>query len=429
MRGTRQSKANHFLIVLICLTQCVPSFIFSAVAPLPQGELRMGRTGTWNKDHNAVYFELTKAVQKWIENLEPVAVRVSLDGSSLPAKSVEYDRQRADLSKLSQDLKTALFQGMASSSLQILREKLVDSRKRASSYPDLGPQIQESLLVEGAYYWNLGNKKSSRSLIERAIRIHPHGVLPTFAEWDQNNTNFNTEAFDGFIHQIRAQTVRNCLMVIETTPSKVQLKINGFQLENSQEVALASGFQHHLEVTQDGFLGQKRKVSCLGPERRKWRFHLAKRVPVHEFEREIDETILSSQKSKSMILIEPEKEHFKLFLYTPGKYLDEIPLSQPIKLAEVQQGNVMEQSPLVSDAIVSLFDKHQLLASDLRLNDQDFVQIPSPFRGEMALARTEKRWIDSPVFWGIVGGILVGGAITYFANRKQSSTATSEDWE
>ena len=80
---------------------------------------------------------------------------------------------------------------------------------------------------------------------------------------------------------------------------------------------------------------------------------------------------------------------------------------------------------------MNLFEKHKLLASNLQVteigknNDSSLLQ-----NSVNAGVKTGKTtWLESPVFWGIIGGVLLGGAVTYFANQRGNSTSVSSDWE
>lgn len=50
------------------------------------------------------------------------------------------------------------------------------------------------------------------------------------------------------------------------------------------------------------------------------------------------------------------------------------------------------------------------------------------FKPEVRVESRGKSWIESPVFWGIVGGVLLGGAITYFATQNKGTSTTTSDW-
>ena len=112
-----------------------------------------------------------------------------------------------------------------------------------------------------------------------------------------------------------------------------------------------------------------------------------------------------------------------------GKYLDEIPLQREIKINTVASADFEKENPIASDAAISLFRKHQLLASDFRATDSKLGDLSGTLRSDVNFSREKKSWLESPVFWGIVGGILAGGAITYFATRDNSPGTTTSDWE
>ena len=127
--------------------------------------------------------------------------------------------------------------------------------------------------------------------------------------------------------------------------------------------------------------------------------------------------------------MKPHKEHLKLFLYSPGEFLEEIPLTHSVRIAQSEMSGLDESNPINSDAMLQLLKKHELLASNAHIPQLEPLNIAYPFSAQSKMQAKEPAWFESPVFWGIVGGLLVGGGITYFATQDKSSGTTSSDWD
>ena len=419
---------QSFIVIILVTLQCSS---FSAVAAIhPQSGYWIGvqQLGDWKSEEEAVYPELIRQVQKWVENIDSLNVQVAL--SSIPANKtqINLEKLKFQLAQATEKLKKVLVSTDNKETTSVLFNRMIELRKRSSGNSNLGPEIQESLVIEAAYYWKQGRWALSTAAAERAIKIHPKGQISSLAEWDSlSSANFNIDAFDSFIEQIKAKQTRNCIIEIDTVPNFVEVKVNGFLMGSIKEVALVPGGAHHLELIAKGFKSREQIVHCKGLEHKRLKISLEQNREPSQIE---VAKLNRMSNSKSMILIEPIKDTFKLFLYTPGNEMDEIPLRNPLRLANLGLGSDLIVGPS-TDATIALFEKHKLLASNLQVteigknNDSSLLQ-----NSVNAGVKTGKTtWLESPVFWGIIGGVLLGGAVTYFANQRGNSTSVSSDWE
>lgn len=426
MRRRLESFWGRWTIVFLCSSLTFPVSTFSALTPsTPEAKIFVGKVGVWDKSHQEAFPHLIRQVQSWVENLDDAAIQVSSKRIELDTNRIKVDRLKGELIEVSDQFKRALISGESKANLEILEQKMFDLRRKASGISELGPEIQTSLLLESAFKWKLGGSPDSRSLIERAIRIHPEGILPALFDWEGAATEkFNIDAFDEFASKSKAKTIRSCSILFVIEPEEVELRVNGFLVGEKNKLSLMPGYSHHLDISRAGFESYKQRISCRGVEHKKM---IVKLKELKSNRRTSIESASNVHSNRGMIVIEPNKDRFKLFLYTPGKRFDEIPLAYPITLADITDSESTTKSPIVSDAVIGLLEKHNLLAYDLALPETSSKHTPSVFQGEMRLDKSEKTWFNSPMFWGIVGGVLVGGAITYFATRN-TNTVMGE-WE
>lgn len=411
-------------IVVLVLSQMFPYSILAAPNPSSVRSLSLNKTGYWGKNQEAVYPELVRRVQKWIENIEALDVKVSPSSNLVKKADFENDRLRLNLTEATERLRKALLVGSNRDITVALLSELRNSRARAAGRSDLGEEIQAAWFVEAAHHWVTNNELECRRALERAVRIHPLGQVPSILEWDQATTEtFPIDSFESFVSRVQAEQVRSCELNLAPNAAVFKAKINGFPSGRGTSVNLVPGDVHHIEIQAPGYEVKKEKVSCDRPGKKRVVMVLKKQkdaAVVKEFnQRDLYE-------GKSMILIEPFKDQFKLMLYTPGRDFDELPTRYPIRISDMGSDYGSSTGPIATDAALAIFEKHKVLASDLR----------SPYlvsnSGGNLNYRTENEqtqtvWFKSPVFWGVVGGLMLGGAITYFSNRKTSST--SSDWE
>jgi hypothetical protein len=411
---------------VLIFSQSFPFSVYAANVPNSSQSVALNKLGSWKIEQEAAYPELVRRIQTWAENIDSINVQVVMGNRAISKNELAIDKLRSELSEASEKLQAQLFNGSDKVGNKKLVDAMVQIRRRASGKTELGPQIQKSLLVEAAYNWNEGNVSLARIVAERAIKIHPEGQTNSFEHWDNSVlSHFNADAFDSFLSEIKSKLTRNCVIRADISPVTAQVSINGFLVSNPREFVLPSDSSHHLAVTALGFEPKREMISCKGLETK--RINLALNQ-VRETSMVSKAESFQAKDLKSMLLIEPTEDRFKLFLYTPGTAIDEMPLKYPIKLTELASEVENRDVPIATDAAVSLFEKHRLLATNLQVtnfeNENPLSSVKTEIRGESK----GKSWIESPVFWGIVGGVLLGGAITFFATQNKGTSTTTSDW-
>jgi hypothetical protein len=417
---------RNLIIVFLIFAQSFSVLTYGLNAPTASQWVGLNKIGSWKTAQEAAYPELVRRIQTWAENIDSLNVQVVIGTPSISNKELAIDKLRSELSEASEILQSRIFKGGDEISNKKLLAAMIQIRRRASGRSELGPQIQKSLLVEAAYHWNEGNISLARTVAERAIKIHPDGQTVSFGQWDNSAlSHFNVDAFDSFISQVKSKQTRNCAIQVVTVPVGAQISINGFRVTNPEAFVLASQSSHHLEVSSSGFETKKEMISCKGLETKKIRLVLNQGREVSQLSKRES---IKEQDLKSMLLVEPAEDRFKLFLYTPGTALDEIPLNHPIKLVELGSQAENRNVPIATDAAINLFEKHRLLAMNLQVGDHERDNPLPTFKSETRGESREKKWIESPVFWGIVGGVILGGTITYFASQNKGPASTTSDW-
>lgn len=413
------------IFLLLILTQLMPWPIIAANMPRNIRTITINKTGEWGDKQEAVYSDLTRRVQKWVENIESLDVQIAPSSKLINKGNLGRDKVKLDLMESSQSLLNGLLKGKDKSALKSIANHLRDMRTQAAGQGELGPEIQTSLFAEGALYWSNNNFSAATETLRRAIRIQPKGQLPSIVDWDDSDwTSFNSDAFESFVSSIQSREMRSCSLRIETNVSPVVLKINGFLIENTGLVNLVPGDLHHLEVQSPGFELKKSMIGCQSSGSQLIKVELQKQRKSHS---RLSTDLDKNYQGGTMILIEPKKEEFKLLLYTPGKDYDEIPLTHPLKIADLKYDSIKSTGPILTDAAIEVFEKHKLLAANFKVNMTE-PQIRHFSLEGVSEESTQMGWLKSPVFWGIVGGVVLGGAITYFAKRNQNSSISS-NWE
>lgn len=416
---------RQVIFLLLILTQLMPGPIVAANMPRSIRTITINKTGEWGDKQEAVYSDLTKRVQKWIENIESLDVQVSSSSKLINKGNLGRDKVKLGLMESSQRLLNGLLKGEDKSTLKSIAINLREMRKRAAGQGELGPEIQTSLFAEGALYWSVNNLSMAKEALRRAIRIQPKGQLPSIVDWDDSDwTSFNSDGFESFVSSIQSKEMRSCSVRVETNVSPAVIKINGFLIENAGLVNLVPGDLHHLEVQSPGFELKKAMIGCQSSGSQSIKVELKKQQKSNP---RLSTDLDRNYQGGTMILIEPKKEEFKLLLYTPGKDYDEIPLTHPLKIADLKFDSSKSTGPILTGGAIEVFEKHKILASNFKVNMTE-PQIRHLSVEGVSEESTQMGWLKSPVFWGIVGGLVLGGAITYFAKRNQNSSISS-NWE
>ena len=112
----------------------------------------------------------------------------------------------------------------------------------------------------------------------------------------------------------------------------------------------------------------------------------------------------------------PHCSRFQFFLYTPGVAIDEIPLENSVRVAEVLENPAESSLPIASDAFSRLVQKHQLYRISA-LEDRGHWQ--GDGKGTLeAFQRHKPQWYESWQLWAVVGGVLGGIFVAHLAGKK-----------
>lgn len=120
---------QSFIVIILGTLQCSS---FSAVAAIhPQSGYWIGvqQLGDWKSEEEAVYPELIRQVQKWVENIDSLNVQVAL--SSIPANKtqINLEKLKFQLAQATEKLKKVLVSTDNKETTSVLFNRMIELRK------------------------------------------------------------------------------------------------------------------------------------------------------------------------------------------------------------------------------------------------------------------------------------------------------------
>jgi hypothetical protein len=206
---------------------------------------------------------------------------------------------------------------------------------------------------------------------------------------------------------------RECAIQIETIPEQAAVTVNGFAMGSRREFHLPLGRRFTLSASAPGHDSAKREIDCQRQKRDIVVLRLPKSaVPVAS--RHDLAGISRGNGLSSLCLIEARSDQFKLYLYSPGLPVDEIPLVKPLRIADVAARGGEVELPVRTDAFLSLYEKHRLASADLfSISRSD-----DSASAELSHSVADPRWYNDWRVWAIAGVVVAGATSLYFLTRE-----------
>lgn len=394
--------------LILCLVWWLLSpYSFAAELPATSPRHRVGilRLGELSGPvEEKAYPLMEKRIQRWLENFPNLASQVRPLSVSVRGEEIRLESEQSQLDALAESLLETPEDG------NTLLPRIRELRSKLRPIPRYSPAVQKSLLAEAKLLWSAGNVRQSSSLIQEALLLHPDVVSQEGDGWD---TEKAMSAFDGELFRKSSEIKRICSVEVRTFPEEASITVNGFPMGKRRQFQLAGGAQYHFTVAAAGFEPDDNKIQC---------DRSSKRDSVVRLKRQNEETIARTQDLAkvtqgngvgSLCLIEAKEDRFRLYLFSPGVALDEIPLQAPLRIAEVARQPASGTVPVSSDAFLALFEKHRVAQGYVAMNTSAEPSLAVAGRVET----TEAQWYNDWKFWAITGGVLAGVAGAYFATK------------
>ncbi len=409
-------RFRQTLVYLLVTTQLLPArFVLAAGIPAGReksrmGILRVGEPATPGAER--AYPLVEKRMQRWLENFEGISAAVEPFAGSVKTEEISLETDRARLAALS-----ASRPGETGALIE-----------KVGKTPRFSPDVQRALTARAAERFRAGERKEAEALLKRAAALHPDAAIVTWNGWDEpgeGSSAGSAAAFDVLVSEAGRSITRSCALVLDVTPASAEVKVNGFDLKNRRTFQLSGEHPYAMEVTAPGHRPVETIAQCGRALKKEVRVALLAEKPGASANQALLTEISRRRGVQTLCLIEPRGDEFKLYLYTPSRAIEEIPLKSPLRVAEVL-GNPSESSmPIASDAFMLLWEKHRTSASeldrepDLRLASAastGFAGAPGETSAEVPRGSGEK-WYNNSTFWWITGGLAGGVVLTYLLTR------------
>lgn len=384
----------------------------AAIAPRlesrqPIGILRLGELRSHSEER--AYDIVERRLQRWLDNFESLHVRAQRVGVSLSAEEVTLDSDRARLMECSEELlKGVLFMSEHDLNPGLTEMKtLRDGLKRVKH---LGPVLQKAYIAEASYLWKRKKREHAKSLIQKALLLHPDAKIESLPQWEWDEPGFDTSGFEAMVRDSGALR-KGCRVQVQVSPSNALVRVNGFEMGRRKTFYLSQGSSYLLSAAMPGYETNESVLECDGRGQRRLL------VPLKKEDRKINSKkdslfqVSSRYGVESLCLVEPKRGEFRLHLYSPGLAMEEIPMLRPLLVAEVLDSPGDEALPIATDAFLQIFQKHRLARLTAVLDP-----LPSTLKYEAS--GTSDTWYNNWKVWAIVGGVIGGAALAYFATSN-----------
>jgi len=352
------------------------------------------RAGSMSKSHAQAYPLLERNLQKWMENRDDLRVIGEPLSQTVSTEEWNDAAVEAEVMQLVRQLPEVVSEEEKERAVSVARNKV-------TKLPSQTPLHQRLLVADALWDWRHGRKEQAARVLRQAVRLHPTGEVNL--DWDDSDAGFL-----GLLSTLTARKNRGCLLDLSLSPESARVTINGFPLTAKEYRSLLTGKLYRLRVDAPGYVSKDEIISCQTSRRTKLSIHLAK-----GFERTAS---LSEIKGyQTLLLIKPEKDRFRLFLYSQDRAMDEIPLERPLRVADLGQsfGGVP-----VSDAAAAIFQKHRL---DLAANFTYTNSVDPVLRMNEP---KDDQWYNDWRVWAIAGGVVAGGVVAYLMTKNGGSVGT-----
>ncbi|MCB9254994.1 MAG: hypothetical protein H6617_09960 [Bdellovibrionaceae bacterium] len=398
-------KATAWLLIFVTMATPTWAVSFSTdSAPTPVGVLRLNELES--PDTGFALSRIERGIEKWLD-------RLPINAAAHPVVAVQSAGELHDellglrLNQLWSSFYTELdaHPERAERLLENLDEADVTRfLKKESS----GPLRQQAHLARAALEWRLGRTGSAHSLLKAAVYEHPLGLISQLPEWGWDGERADSAALEQELAKIISEVRRPCRLRLSASPAKSQVLVNGFSVASEKTLGFIARGNLQVRAEATGYLPQSHSISCrkLGVRSVEIKLQRAKRPAVTLASVAADNAV------KSMLVVTPSGERAKIFLFTPGLRVDEVPTSRPLLLADFKEG-AGDALPIATDGFTSLVEAHRVAWLDRR----DPLQPPDVFMNRLQ-TETGSEWYNDWKVWAVVGGIVGGVLVAYFATRR-----------
>lgn len=390
------TRSPSFVAILVAVQVTTP--VMGAISAHVSGRIGIVHA-TALRESDDRFSRLERRIQRWLERETDLEVSVISTGA-LAREVFEVQARRAKLSDL---IEAVAGQPLSSPIWEELRMERESLRNLAPS----GPVVQLSLAREAKETWQAGERGRARELLEEAMRLHPDAVLDGESESEEEDVFTD---WDRLRLSVSSSLKGICELQLDSSPVEAKLSVNGFPLGQRRAFHLSAGASYHFELTAPGRAPWKTDYRCTRQSSRRFVAHLNTGTPAAGADLA---SLTRAQEVESLLLVGEEAGRVKLFLYSPSGRLDEVPVTEPIRVADLADSSASSSLPIVTDAFLNLVESHRLAMLGIGSSLTDVV-------GSSRLEEVRgpaSRWYNNWKFWAATGGVLLGVLATILVTR------------
>lgn len=406
---------NRFQITaVVCILSQLP-FLCPAASIPPGNARRVGLlrlNEAADPEHPASTRLLESRLRQWLENDPSLSLEVTPLDASLSQDQQERDRQRARL----RELNARLAAEAVANETPVSRAEFDALVSSVDKTGEGGLVLQSALLTTALLDRKEGRDVEMATALRAAAVLNPLGQLRDAIPWEWESAAELGPFLDS-VHQAEKSEVRSCSVSLQVQPASSQLFVNGFAIGTRRQIDLVPGQRYVVRASAAGFDSAAQATTCSHSGKQIARLSLNKRANAALPDSAELRRLTEANGVGSLVLIRSERDRYRLFLYTPGAAVDELPLRRPLT---VQDLNRTDSLPISVEGFHELMGKQRLAPTELALGSETSA-IPGAtpdWTGRTSESmESTSRWYNSPVFWVVVGAVAAGAAIALVATH------------
>lgn len=396
--------------------------IASSTPPESFARVKLGivRVGAATPQTEALYPIVERRVQAWLENLDQLKTTVV----RLPSPRLEVGEggqlqsEQNEFSELKERFEREGNTDAVEADLQRLEQRIPHYREKLEVH---GPLLQRLMLLRAAFDFNAGREFSVvQRQLNNALLVHPSLENFWTPMWKESEESRSPVLFDDLIERERKKISRDCVVRVKRMPLNAAVSLNGFPLKE-RSVRLNSGASYEVLLQGEGYREQRKTLRCGKAKVLEIAAELQRSDKItwtESWEKTLTH-LARRHDREALLIVTSQEERLKLFYFTPGASVEEVPLNNPPRLAEL--ADTEAALPIATDAFVGIVQRQRVaslsLGEPLREGDRAGLTDKLPY---------QRRWYNDWKFWAVVGSVAAISLVAYASSRGNSQVGTQK---
>lgn len=420
-----KSEFRYALCVVLIIAQLV----------LPLGARAnvgiLGGLGTVGESERT-YEILEHRLQKYLEDSPTRRMKIATVQGTESEHRTQLELERLQLQQASEEMLSFVSRRQApgNGSLRIRVKQLLEKLAGVDAF---GPELQTAYVAMALDVLHYGRPAEARVFLTQAKRLHPEGKLAARMPWTWDASQ-DRAALEAMWSELSQPTL-SCRLSWYGAVAEASVFVNGFRFAGDT-VSVVPGTRVNISQRKGTDEISNQYASCSGTGARSVKLESAPIIALGWNEaRKATLAKISQRHSIATLLVLDKVEatvgadadEYRLYLFTPGLGLDQVPVQRPLRSNEIRKNSAL---PIEWNGFQQLVEKHQRQVT--RLAGLGDVAMPVQTGDELPGARSDldaTPWYRQTTTWVVAGALFAGITVAILASRSaapvQNSTSSS----